>query len=102
MILAFAFTGYLLPWDQTAYYATKVGLNIMRSVPLVERTRLAVARWLASAAAIARALANLNASASALRRCARPSCASLMTKTRSMLASKSWRSRPASALVRSA
>jgi ubiquinol-cytochrome c reductase cytochrome b subunit len=35
IILAFAFTGYLLPWDQTAYYATKVGLNIMRSVPLV-------------------------------------------------------------------
>ena len=35
LILAFAFTGYLLPWDQTAYYATKVGLNIMRSVPIV-------------------------------------------------------------------
>lgn len=35
LILGFAFTGYLLPWDQTAYYATKVGLNIMRSVPIV-------------------------------------------------------------------
>ena len=35
IILAFALTGYLLPWDQKAYWATTVTLNIARSVPLV-------------------------------------------------------------------
>ena len=35
VLLAFAFTGYLLPWDQKAFYATRVGLNIMRSIPVV-------------------------------------------------------------------
>src|SRR5882672_9338018 len=34
IILAFALTGYLLPWDQKAYWATTVTLNIARSVPL--------------------------------------------------------------------
>jgi ubiquinol-cytochrome c reductase cytochrome b subunit len=32
--LGFALTGYLLPWDQKAYWATTVTLNIARSVPL--------------------------------------------------------------------
>src|SRR5947209_4391157 len=31
--LALAFTGYLLPWDQKAYWATKVGLGIMSTTP---------------------------------------------------------------------
>ncbi len=35
VVLGFAFTGYLLPWDQTAYYATRVGLNIAASSPVV-------------------------------------------------------------------
>jgi ubiquinol-cytochrome c reductase cytochrome b subunit len=35
VILAFALTGYLLPWDQKAYWATTVTINIARSVPLV-------------------------------------------------------------------
>ena len=35
IILAFALTGYLLPWDQKAYWATTVTLNIARSIPLV-------------------------------------------------------------------
>jgi ubiquinol-cytochrome c reductase cytochrome b subunit len=35
LIFGFAFTGYLLPWDETAYYATRVGLNIMASMPVV-------------------------------------------------------------------
>src|SRR5258705_8900519 len=35
IILGFALTGYLLPWDQKAYWATTVTLNIARSVPLV-------------------------------------------------------------------
>jgi Rieske Fe-S protein len=33
--LGFGFTGYLLPWDQKAYWATKVGTDIAGSVPLV-------------------------------------------------------------------
>lgn len=31
----FAFTGYLLPWDQRAYWATVVGTQIAEVVPLV-------------------------------------------------------------------
>jgi quinol-cytochrome oxidoreductase complex cytochrome b subunit/cytochrome c len=31
--LGLAFTGYLLPWDQKAYWATKVGLGIVSTVP---------------------------------------------------------------------
>ena len=27
-VLAFGFTGYLLPWDQKAYWATNVGINM--------------------------------------------------------------------------
>ena len=29
------FTGYLLPWDQTAYWATVVGMNITANGPFV-------------------------------------------------------------------
>lgn len=32
--LAFAFTGYLLPWDQRGYWATKVGAEIAGSAPV--------------------------------------------------------------------
>jgi quinol-cytochrome oxidoreductase complex cytochrome b subunit len=35
IVFAFGFTGYLLPWDQKAYWATKVGSSIMGTVPLV-------------------------------------------------------------------
>ena len=35
IILAFALTGYLLPWDQKAYWATTVTINIARSSPFV-------------------------------------------------------------------
>jgi ubiquinol-cytochrome c reductase cytochrome b subunit len=34
-ILAFSLTGYLLPWDQRAYWATVVTINIARLTPLV-------------------------------------------------------------------
>jgi ubiquinol-cytochrome c reductase cytochrome b subunit len=34
VILAFALSGYLLPWDQKAYWATTVTINIARSTPL--------------------------------------------------------------------
>src|SRR4029453_15447547 len=35
MILGFALTGYLLPWDQKAYWATTVTINIARSTPFI-------------------------------------------------------------------
>ncbi|HTG02019.1 MAG TPA: cytochrome b N-terminal domain-containing protein [Nitrospirota bacterium] len=35
LTLAFGFTGYLLPWDQKAYWATVVGTNMLGSVPIV-------------------------------------------------------------------
>src|SRR5262249_30698509 len=35
IILAFSFTGYLLPWDQAAYFGTKVGTNIAGEIPVV-------------------------------------------------------------------
>ncbi len=34
-VLGMGFTGYLLPWDQKAYFATAVGTNIVGEVPLV-------------------------------------------------------------------
>jgi ubiquinol-cytochrome c reductase cytochrome b subunit len=33
--LGLAFTGYLLPWDQKAYWATKVGLGIASTTPFI-------------------------------------------------------------------
>jgi cytochrome b6 len=35
--LGFGFTGYLLPWNELAYFATKVGTEIAGAVPLVGR-----------------------------------------------------------------
>jgi ubiquinol-cytochrome c reductase cytochrome b subunit len=35
IVMGFAFTGYLLPWDQTAYWATQVGINMVGTVPLI-------------------------------------------------------------------
>jgi ubiquinol-cytochrome c reductase cytochrome b subunit len=35
VIMGFAFTGYLLPWDQKAYWATVVGTNIAGSAPFI-------------------------------------------------------------------
>jgi quinol-cytochrome oxidoreductase complex cytochrome b subunit len=35
LTLAFGFTGYLLPWDQKAYWATVIGTNMVGSTPLV-------------------------------------------------------------------
>ena len=34
LTLAFSFTGYLLPWDQLAYWAVTVGTNLVHYVPL--------------------------------------------------------------------
>ena len=35
IVLGFGFTGYLLPWDQKAYWATQVGTNIAGTTPVV-------------------------------------------------------------------
>ncbi len=35
LVLGMAFTGYLLPWDQRAYFATAVGSNAVSEVPFV-------------------------------------------------------------------
>ena len=35
LILAFSLTGYLLPWDQKAYWATTVTISVAESSPLV-------------------------------------------------------------------
>jgi cytochrome b-561 len=35
LTLLLSFTGYLLPWDQLAYWAVTVGTNIASSIPLV-------------------------------------------------------------------
>lgn len=35
VVLGFGFTGYLLPWDQKAYWATVVGVEIAGTIPFV-------------------------------------------------------------------
>lgn len=35
IVMAFGFTGYLLPWDQRAFWATTVGVEIMDKTPIV-------------------------------------------------------------------
>lgn len=44
VMIGFGFTGYLLPWDQKAYWATTVGTRIAGSAPLVGETILRVLR----------------------------------------------------------
>ncbi len=35
LVMGFSFTGYLLPWDQKAYWATTVGVNIAGQTPVI-------------------------------------------------------------------
>ncbi len=35
VVMAFGFTGYLLPWDQKAYWATQVGTNMAGTTPVI-------------------------------------------------------------------
>ncbi len=44
VMLAFSFTGYLLPWDQKAYWATVVGTNIAGTVPGIGNSLVALIR----------------------------------------------------------
>jgi menaquinol-cytochrome c reductase cytochrome b subunit len=44
VVLGFGFTGYLLPWDQKAYWATTVGTEIAGVAPGIGETILLVMR----------------------------------------------------------
>jgi cytochrome b6 len=44
LALAFGFTGYLLPWNELAYFATRVGTEILGVVPVAGEFLLRVAR----------------------------------------------------------
>ncbi len=35
LTMGFGFTGYLLPWDEKAYWATTVGTNMAGTVPMI-------------------------------------------------------------------
>ncbi|HET9135041.1 MAG TPA: cytochrome bc complex cytochrome b subunit [Candidatus Kapabacteria bacterium] len=35
LVLGFGFTGYLLPWDETAYFATKIGAEVPLELPVI-------------------------------------------------------------------
>lgn len=44
IVMGFGFTGYLLPWDQKAYWATTVGTRIAAVAPLVGEQILRIMR----------------------------------------------------------
>jgi hypothetical protein len=44
LTLAFGFTGYLLPWDQRAFWATTVGTEIAASIPVIGQLALVFLR----------------------------------------------------------
>ena len=44
VILAFSLSGYLLPWDQKAYWATTVTINVARSTPVAGELLASVLR----------------------------------------------------------
>ncbi|HEY5915335.1 MAG TPA: cytochrome bc complex cytochrome b subunit [Verrucomicrobiae bacterium] len=44
LTLGFGFSGYLLPWNKLSYFATAVGTNLVKSVPLIGGWSLQVLR----------------------------------------------------------
>jgi cytochrome b6 len=44
LVLGFGFSGYLLPWNQLAFFATKVGTEIAGAIPLVGESMLKLLR----------------------------------------------------------
>lgn len=44
LTLGFAFSGYLLPFDELSYFATKIGLEIPQSIPLIGPPLASIAR----------------------------------------------------------
>jgi len=56
LTLAFGFTGYLLPWDQRAYWATTVGTEIGGAIPVIGELMMVMMRvgWDVGAATLSR------------------------------------------------
>ena len=52
LVIGFGFTGYLLPWDQKAYWATTVGTRIAGTPPLIGDTILRIVRGGAGLSAV--------------------------------------------------
>ncbi len=52
VVIGFGFTGYLLPWDQKAYWATTVGTRIAATPPLIGDTVLRIMRGGAEISAV--------------------------------------------------
>ena len=52
LVLGFGFTGYLLPWDQKAFWATTVGTRIAGVAPLIGEAILRVMRGGAELSAV--------------------------------------------------
>jgi cytochrome b6 len=44
LAMTFGFTGYLLPWNELAYFATRVGTQIIAVIPLVGESLLKILR----------------------------------------------------------
>ncbi len=44
LVLGFGFSGYLLPWNTLAFFATKVGTEITGQVPLIGHTMMVLMR----------------------------------------------------------
>ena len=44
IVIGFGFTGYLLPWDQKAFWATTVGTRIAEVTPIIGESFLRIMR----------------------------------------------------------
>jgi cytochrome b6 len=44
LVLGFAFTGKLLPWDSEAYFATQIGTEIPKSIPIIGEFLVSILR----------------------------------------------------------
>jgi quinol-cytochrome oxidoreductase complex cytochrome b subunit len=52
IVVGFGFTGYLLPWDQKAYWATTVGTRIAAVTPVIGEWILRILRGGAEISAV--------------------------------------------------
>jgi quinol-cytochrome oxidoreductase complex cytochrome b subunit len=52
LVIGFGFTGYLLPWDQKAFWATTVGTRIASVVPLIGDSLMRILRGGAELSAV--------------------------------------------------
>ncbi len=44
LVLGFGFTGYLLPWDDIAFYATQIGTEVPKTIPVIGPTLVSLLR----------------------------------------------------------